>query len=176
MLKELMKKVFNPAQAESQEEVETMTQEKDQALLATDTTTADLTAQLSTVTESLTTLQASFAELSQKYAAAEAALAASAEAQAALQADAAEKLQAARTKQLVAIMGDVKGPQTAASLASLDDAAFEVVLASYAANYKEEEKSELFQEKGIAAEALPVAPEADVAQRLAAAFAAQNKS
>jgi DNA repair exonuclease SbcCD ATPase subunit len=176
MLKEYLKKVFNPASAEHQEEVTQMTEQLEQTTPAADNTAvAEMVAQLASQTEQLTTLQASFAELTTKYAEAEAALAASAEAQAALQAAAAAKVQATRAEQLTAIMGDVKGPTTAASLAALDDAAFDVVLASYTQNYEAEEKSEAFTEKGVAADAAPVV-EADVAQRLAASFAAQFKS
>lgn len=180
MLKQLQKfftgEPVQPAQAESQEEVVNMTTEKDQVALATDTTTAELTAQLSTVTEAMTALQAQFAGLSEKYTAAEAALAASAEAQAQLVAQAAAKVQAARSEKLSAIMGDIKGPQTAASLSALNDEAFEVVLASYAASYEAEATSEMFKEAGVAAEAAPVV-EKDTATRLAATFAAQfNKS
>jgi hypothetical protein len=156
MLKHLQK-FFQPAQAETQEEVvTTMTTEKDQVALATDTPTAELTAQLGTVTEAMTALQAQFAELYTKYVAAEAALAASADAQAALVAAAEAKVQAARTEKLSAIMGDVKGPQMAASLKTLDDTAFETVVSGYAASYEAEEKSEMFVEKGVSAEALVV--------------------
>ena len=156
MLKEVMK-YFKPAQATTEKVVTDMTTEKDQVALATDTTTAELTAQLSTVTEAMTTLQAQFAELTNKYMAAEAALAASADAQAMLVAQAAAAKLATRSTSLSAIMGDVKGPATAAKLEALDDTSFAVVLDSYAASYAAEEKSEMFVEKGVAAEATPVA-------------------
>lgn len=158
MLDAIRKKFSKLAQANTQEEVaNTMTTEKDQAALVTDNTTAELTAQLSTVTEAMTALQAQFAELSTKYVAAEAALAASADAQAMLVAQAKASVLASRTASLSAIMGDVKGPSTAAKLEALDDAAFAVVLDSYAASFAAEEKSEMFVEKGVAAEATPVA-------------------
>lgn len=173
MLKELMKKVFNPAQAETQEEVVTMATQEDQtAKLDTDDNTAELTAQLSTVTESLTTLQAQFAELNTKYEAATAALAQSAEAQATLVANAKAAVLADRTDKLSAIMGDVKGPQMAASLESLDDTTFATVLSGYAASFEAEEKSEMFTEKGVAAEAKPVV-EVDAVKQLADSIAAK---
>lgn len=176
MLKEVMK-YFKPAQADSQEEVTSMTTEKDQALLATDitTTTAELTAQLSTVTESLTTLQASFAELQTQLEAAQAVSAALEADKAALVAEDATKVAATRLTKLEAVLGTEKAPVMLASLSGLDEASFETVLSGMAATYEAEAKSEMFQEKGVAAEAAPVV-EADVAQRLAASFAAQFKS
>jgi phage FluMu protein gp41 len=175
MIKELMKKFSKPAQATT-EEVNQMTQATEQATASADNpAVADMAAQLASQTAQMTELQVSLAALTEKYAAAEAALAASAEAQAALVAAAEAKVQAARTEKLVAIMGDVKGPQTAASLSALNDEAFEVVLASYAANYEAESKSEMFSEKGVAAEAAPVVEE-DAVKRLAATFAAQFKT
>jgi len=170
MLKHLQK-FFNPAQAET-EEVENMTTEKDQAALVTDNTTAELTTQLSNVTESLTTLQAQFAELTTNYEAATAALAQSAEAQATLVANAKAAVMATRKASLSAIMGDVKGPQMAASLESLDDATFATVLSGYAASFEAEENSEMFSEVGVAAEATPVV-EVDTVTQLAASIAAK---
>lgn len=158
MLKEYLKKVFNPASAEHQEEVTQMTEQLEQTTPAADNTAvAEMVAQLASQTEQLSTLQASFAALNDKYAAAEAALAASAEAQAMLVTQAAAAKLQARTASLSAIMGDVKGPATAAKLEALDDAAFAVVLDSYAASYEAEEKSDMHQEKGVAADATPVA-------------------
>lgn len=171
MLKEYLKKVFNPAQAETQEEVISMTTEKDQAALVTDNTTADLTAQLSTVTESLASLQAEFAEMKTNYEAAQAALSASADAQATLVAQAKAKVTAERTASLSAVMGDAKGAQMAASLESLDDATFATVLSGYAASFEAEEKTEMFTEKGVAAEVKPVVEEVDTVKALAASIA-----
>lgn len=177
MLDAIRKKFSKLAQANTQEEiVTTMTTEKDQAAeLVTDNTTAELTAQLSNVTEAMTALQGNFAALQSKYDLATAALAQSAEAQATLVANAKAAVLTARTEKLSAIMGDVQGPKTAASLESLDDEAFAVVLSSYAANFEAESKSEMFSEKGVAAEAAPVVEE-DVTTRLAASLAAQFKS
>jgi hypothetical protein len=177
MLKEYLKKVFssqedNTAPAETLEEVISMITEKDQAALVTDNTTADLTAQLSIVTESLTTLQADFAELKTNYEAAQVALSASADAQATLVANAKAKVMAERTASLTAVMGDVKGAQMATSLETLDDSTFATVLSGYVASFEAEEKSEMFTEKGTAAEALPVV-EASVVNQLAASIAAK---
>lgn len=167
-------KFIKPAQATTKE-VDSMTTEKDQAALVTDNTTAELTAQLSTVTEAMTALQANFADLSTKYDLATAALAASADAQAMFIAQAKAAVMASRSASLSAIMGDVQGPKTAASLESLNDAAFAVVLESYSANFEAESKSPMFQEKGVGADAAPVVEE-DAVKRLAANIAAQLKS
>lgn len=158
MLKEVMK-YFKPAQAETQEEIISMTTEENQVAAMAADNTAELTAKLETVTEAMTTLQASFAELSQKYEAASAALAQSAEAQATLVANAKATVLQARTASLSAVMGDVKGPLLAASLESLDDATFATVLSGYAVSFEAEAKSEMFNEVGVAAEAKPVVVE-----------------
>ncbi len=172
---DMFKKYFNPASAETQEEVISMTTKEDQAALVTDNTTADLTAQLSTVMESLTTLQAEHAELKTNYEAAQAALSASADAQATLVEQAKAKVLAERTASLAAVMGDVKAPLMAASLEALDDATFATVLSGYAASFEAEEKTEMFTEKGVAAEAPPVV-EASVVDQLAASIAAKFQS
>ena len=176
MLDAIRKKFSKLAEANTPKEV-VMTQETEQAVAAADNTAvAEMVAQLATQSEQMTTLQAQFAEMSQKYAAAEAALAASTDAQAELVAQAAAKVQAVRSEKLVAIMGDIKGPKTAASLSALNDEAFEVVLASYAASYEAEATSEDFTEAGVAAEAAPVVEEVDAVTRLAANIAAQFKT
>ena len=174
MLDAIRKKFSKLAEANSQEEVMTTVTEQAPAP-ADNTAVAEMAAQLASQSEQMTTLQAQFADISAKYEAAGAALAASAEAQATMVAQAAAKVQAARSEKLVAIMGDVKGPQTAASLSALNDEAFEVVLASYAANFEAEASSEMFSEKGVAAEAAPVVEE-DAVSRLAANLAAQFKT
>jgi len=178
MLKHLQKFFSGEPEQSAQattEEVVSMTTEKDQVALATDITTAELTAQLSTVTEAMTTLQAEFAELSTKYAAAEAALTASAQAQEMLISQAKAAKMEARTASLSAVMGDVKGPQMAVALESLGDDAFATVLSGYAASFEAESKSEMFSEKGVSAEAAPVVEE-DTATRLAASLAATFKT
>jgi hypothetical protein len=173
MLKEYLKKVFNTAPADNNEEVTQMTEQLEQTIPAADNTAvAEMVAKLASQTEQLATLQAELASLATKYAAAEAALAASAEAQSMLVAQAAATKMEARTASLSAILGDVKGVETATLLSSLDDAAFEAVRASYAANFEAEAKSEKFTEIGVSAEA--VAPvEKDAAARLAESFAKQ---
>lgn len=156
MLKEYLKKVFNPASAETQEEIISMTTEENQVAAMAADNTAELTATLNTVTEAMATLQADFAEMKTNYEAAQAALSASAEAQATMVAQAKAKVMTERTASLSAVMGDVKGPMLAASLESLDDATFATVLSGYAASFKAEEKSEMFNEVGVAAEATQV--------------------
>ena len=160
MLKHLQKfftgEPVQPALADKKEEVE-MTEIEKATFAAAENKAAELTVALETAATALAEKEMVFAALAEKYAAAEAALAASADAQAMLVAQAAAAKLEARSASLSAIMGDAKGPSTAAKLASLDDAAFAVVLDSYAASYEAEEKSEMFTEKGVAAEATPVA-------------------
>lgn len=173
MLKEYLKKVFNPAQAETEEEVISMIKEEDQAAIQAADNTATLTAELNTVTEAFAALQAEFAEMKTNYESAQAALSASAEAQATLVAQAKAKVTAERTASLSAVMGDVKGPQMAASLESLDDATFATVLSGYVASFEAESKSEMFTETGAAAEVKPVTEEVDAVKTLAASIAAK---
>ena len=173
MIKALMKKISKPAQATT-EEVE-MTEQEKATFAAAETKAAELTVALEAAATTLAEKEAAFAALTEKYNAAEAALAQSAEAQATLVANAKAAVLTARTEKLSAIMGDVKGPQTAVSLESLDDEAFATVLSSYAANFEAESKSGMFSEKGVAAEAAPV-EEVDAVTRLAANLAAQFKS
>lgn len=162
MIKELMKKYFSaeaeqPAKA-NQEEVVTMTQELEQTKASADNTAvAELVAQLASQTEQMEAMQAQMAEMSAKYEAAQSALNASADAQASLVAQAKAKTMAARTASLSAIMGDVKGPLMAASLEALSDDVFATVLDGYAASFEAEAKSEMFVEKGVAAEVKPEA-------------------
>lgn len=170
MLKHLQK-FFNGDKTLSQEEVPMTDQEK-AALAAAELKTAELSAALEVITASLSEKDAALASLTTKYEAATAALAQSADAQATLVANAKAKVLASRTASLSAIMGDVKGPQVAVSLESLDDSTFATVLNSYANSFEAESKSEMFVEKGVAAEAKPVVEE-DAVQRLAAKLAAQ---
>lgn len=158
MLKEL-KKFFtasadNAASAESQEEVE-MTEQDKATFAAAETKAAELTVALDTANAALAEKEAMFAELNSKYAAAEAALAASADAQAKLVEQAAKVKLDERTAKLSAIMGDVKGPTTAEKLSALDDASFAVVLDSYVASFAAEENSPMHREVGVAADATP---------------------
>jgi hypothetical protein len=156
MLKELMKKVFNPAQADQEKEVPEMTTQEQQPTAANEQL-AEMAAALATATETQATMQEQMAELQSKYDLATEALAQSAEAQATLVANAKAAVLASRTASLSAVMGDVKAPLLAASLESLDDATFATVLSGYAASFEAEEKSDMFVEKGVAAEATPVA-------------------
>lgn len=153
MLKEVMK-YFKPAQA-TNEEVTTMTEQEQATFAAAETKAAELTVALEAAATTLAEKEAAFAALNDKYVAAEAALAASADAQAMLVTQAKAAVMAARTEKLSAIMGDVQGPKTAASLEALNDDAFAVVLSSYAANFKAEAES--FQEVGVAATVAPTA-------------------
>jgi hypothetical protein len=179
MLKDLMKKVFpasadNAASAENSEVVPEMTTQEQQPTAANEQL-AEMAAALATATEAQATMQSQMAELATKYAAAEAALAASAQAQEMLISQAKAAKMEARTASLSAVMGDVKGPQMAVALESLGDESFATVLSGYAASFEAESKSEMFSEKGVAAEAAPVVEE-DTATRLAASLAATFKT
>lgn len=132
-----------------------MTEQEQATFAAAETKAAELTVALEAAATTLAEKEAAFAALNNKYTAAEAALAASAEAQAMLVSQAKAAVMATRTASLSAIMGDVQGPKTAASLEALADEAFAVVLSSYAANFKAEAES--FKEVGVGADAAPVA-------------------
>lgn len=170
MLKHLQK-FFNGSVDPSQKEVEHMTDQEKAALKAAEDKSAELSTALETATASFAEQAEAFKELTTKYEAAQAALSASTEAQATLVAQAKAKVMAERTASLSAVMGDVKGPATAAKLESLDDAAFAVVLDSYAASFEAEAASPMFKEQGVAAEAPAV--EVDAVKQMAAKFAAE---
>jgi hypothetical protein len=172
MLKEIMKKVFKPASAETQEEV--MTTETDKANLAIDNTTvAELTANLASVTEAMATLQGSFAELSTKYESAQAALNASEAAQALLATQAATARLEARTSAITASVGTSQLEAMLTATNGMDDAAFDTIIGAMAKSFKAEANSPMFKEVGIAAEVEAV--EEDPVKRLAAKLAAQYK-
>lgn len=170
MIKELMKKFSKPAQATTEKVPEMTTQE--QQPTAANEQLAEMAAALATATEIQTAMQEQLAALQSKYDLATAALAQSTEAQAALIANAKAAVMTSRTASLSAIMGDVKGPQMAASLESLSDETFATVLSGYAASFEAESKSSMFTEAGVSAKSKqPV--EEDAVARLEAKLKAQ---
>ncbi len=160
MIKELMKKYFNPASAETQEE--------DVNLMTTETQ-AELTTQLASVNEALTTMQASFAELTAKYETAQAALNASEAATKLMAEQAATKRLETRTKAITEAVGTTKLEDTLELTNEMSDEKFTKFVNMMSTNLDDESKSKMFTEVGVAAESEPV--ETTVVSRLAAKVA-----
>jgi hypothetical protein len=175
MLKHLQK-YFKPAvQAAIQEEVE-MTETTEATALATAATIAELTASLEQATAALATKEDAFVAMAAQVEKMSAALAASETAQAEFAAQAKAVVIAARKEKLEAVLGTIGAAPVLASLEGADDTTFNTVLSAFAVNREAESKSEMFQEKGVAATVETPVDEADTATRLAAKFAAQYKS
>ena len=145
------------ASAEQEKEVVEMTKTTEANAQAAATTIAELTASLEQANATLATKEKLFAEMSTKFEQATSALNASEAAQATLAEQIAAKATAERTSKLSAVIGAVKAPAMTASLSALDDAAFDLVVSSMSANLSAEEKSSMFTEKGVSADA-EVAP------------------
>ena len=174
MLKEFMKRFSTVAK----EEVE-MVEPKEQPEMSVVPNTAELSAlvaQLASQSEALLTVQTQFAELSTKYEAAQAALAAVEDAKAALVAEAAAKQLTARKEKVEMAIGTAKAPAVLLATEKLDDASFEAIVAAFSANLEAESKSPMFSEVGVAAEVETVAvdPVAKLAANLAAQFNTQK--
>lgn len=167
MLSKLFKRA---ASAASQEESSVMTTQGTQPVLAVDNKTAEMATQLATATESLSSMSAKFAEVEAKLKEAEAQLSALGAEKASLEAKAKETLMAARKEKLQAVLGDAESAPVLASLEGADDATFNTVLNAFAVNRKAEAESEMFKEKGAAAEQM--ATEEDPVARLTARIAA----
>ena len=155
---EHLKKYFStqveqtPAQADIEKEVVEMTTATDQPIAA-DNTTADLAAQLASSTSALTELQASFAELTTKFEAAQAALAVVENEKKELATKAAEARLVARKESLESTIGSARTAEMFDILSVLDDTAFAAVVSTMKVNLDAEAKSEAFTEAGVAAEA-----------------------
>lgn len=142
----------NPvAEATQHEENVEMTTNTEQ--LSAVESNAELVAELATQASALATLQASFAELNNKYTEAAAKLAEVEAAKASLVADAAAAKLAARKEKLELAVGDVKAAALLTTLEGLDDSAFSLVVESMTVNLDAEAKSALFVEKGVTASA-----------------------
>lgn len=180
-MKEMFKKLFagNPAQpsasAEQQEEVVDMTTQTEATALAAETKIAELSASLATATDAIAAQEAKFAEMQSQLDKANASMAAVEAEKAQLAADAKAKVTATRSEKLVAKLGTEKAPAVLAALENLDDATFETVLGTYAANYEAEAKSAMFTEAGVGGEVKAEAVQ-DTAARLKASLDAQFKT
>lgn len=144
------------AEATNHEENVEMTTNTEQ-LSAVDTN-AELTAQFAAQASALTELQASFAELNNKYTEAAAKLAEVEAAKASLVAEAAKAKLAARKEKLEMAVGDIKAAALLTTLEGLDDSAFSLVVDSMTVNLDAEAKSSLFVEAGVTAEAAEIKP------------------
>lgn len=147
----------NPvAEATNHEENVEMTTNTEQ--LSAVNTEAELTALVASQAASLEELQASFAELNNKYTEAAAKLAEVEAAKASLVADAAAAKLAARKEKLELAVGDIKAAALLTTLEGLDDSAFSLVVESMTVNLDAEAKSALFVEAGVTAEAAEIKP------------------
>lgn len=147
----------NPvAEATNHEENVEMTTNTEQ--LSAVNTEAELTALVASQAASLEELQASFAELNNKYTEAAAKLAEVEAAKASLVADAAAAKLAARKEKLELAVGDIKAAALLTTLEGLDDSAFSLVVDSMTVNLDAEAKSALFVEAGVTAEAAEIKP------------------
>lgn len=163
-LKKYLSKGSNPvAEATQHEENVEMTTNTEQ-LSAVDNNAelvAQLASQASALTETQTTLaalQASFAELNNKYTEAAAKLAEVEAAKASLVAEAAAAKLAARKEKLEFAVGTEKASTLLSTLEVLDDAAFDSVVSSMTVNLDKEALSSAFTEKGVTAEAAEIKP------------------
>ena len=149
------------------------------------TTLEEMQAQLSAYTEQVTTLQASVEEAASMKASLEAlmgeketALTEALAQVAKLEGEKVEQKLQARKDKLSAVMAADKVEAVSASLSALDDAAFDVVLGSYAAQAKAVESSEMFNELGDAGAEAPAVvekPKANATTDAAIAARLQNR-
>lgn len=147
----------NPvAEATQHEENVEMTTNTEQ--LSAVESNAELVAELATQASALATLQASFAELNNKYTEAAAKLAEVEAAKASLVANAAAAKLAARKEKLEFAVGTEKASTLLSTLEVLDDAAFDSVVSSMTVNLDKEALSSAFTEKGVTAEAAEIKP------------------
>lgn len=146
----------NVAEATHNEENVEMTTNTEQ-LSAVDTN-AELVAQLASQASALTELQASFAELNNKYTEAAAKLAEVEAAKASLVAEAVKAKLVARKEKLEFAVGTEKASTLLSTLEVLDDAAFDSVVSSMTVNLDKESLSSAFTEKGVTAEAAEIKP------------------
>lgn len=146
----------NVAEATNHEENVEMTTNTEQ--LSAVESNAELVAELATQASALATLQASFAELNEKYTEAAAKLAEVEAAKASLVAEAAAAKLAARKEKLELAVGDIKAAALLTTLEGLDDSAFSLVVDSMTVNLDAEAKSALFVEAGVTAEAAEIKP------------------
>jgi hypothetical protein len=139
---------ITPAQADIEKEVVNMTTATEQPMAA-ENNSADLAAQLASSTSALTELQASFAELSSKFEAAQAALTVVENEKKEMVTKAAEARLASRKEKLVATVGSSQADTLMAAVGNLEDAQFNAVVAAMATSREAEANSEAFKEVGV---------------------------
>ena len=146
------------AEATQLEKEESMTTTQEQPELTADNHTAELVAQLASQASAFEELQSKFAELTEKYSEAQAALASLESAKEDLVAKAAEARLAARKEKLEFAVGTEKATELLSTLEVLDDAAFDSVVSSMTVNLDKEQSSTAFTENGVTAEAIETKP------------------
>ena len=128
--------------------------------------------------EAFASMEGLFAEAQAALAAKEVELSAAIEKVQAMETQAKEAKELARKDKLSAVMAADKVEAVSASLSALDDAAFDVVLGSYAAQAKAVESSEMFNELGDAGAEAPAVvekPKANATTDAAIAARLQNR-
>ena len=146
------------AEATQPQEEQSMTTTQEQPVLTAVNETADLVAQLATQASAFEELQAKFAELTEKYSEAQAALESLESVKEDLVAKAAEAKVAARKEKLEAAVGTEKATTLLSTLEVLDDAAFDSVVSSMTVNLDAEKSTPAFTESGVTAEAAETKP------------------
>lgn len=178
-MKEAFKKFFagssaqTTAAAETVKEVSEMTTQEKQPDAA-DNNTAEMAALLATATENFATLQSQFTELQTQFAQATVKLASLEAEKVAADGKAKALVQATRKEKLEAVLGTIPAASVFTSLETVDDNTFETVLNAFVANREVEAKSDMFQEKGVAAEAPSDTPEESAEMKILKAKYNQN--
>jgi chromosome segregation ATPase len=146
------------AEATQPQEEQSMTTTQEQPVLTAEDNTAELVAQLASQASAFEELQGKFAELTEKYAEAQATLASLESAKEDLVAKAAEAKLAVRKEKLEFAVGTEKAATLLSTLEVLDDAAFDSVVSSMTVNLVKEQSSPAFTESGVTAEASETKP------------------
>ena len=144
---DFLKRNFKPAATAASEKGDIEMSESQKASF--EATIAQLTASLAEANDNTTALKASFEEVKATNEKLQAALNASESAQKELAAQAKAKVVAERTSKLEGVIGSVQAKNMVASLETLDESAFNLVVESMAANFKKEADSPLFKEAGV---------------------------
>lgn len=139
-----------------QEEKVDMTTETNQAEMSVITAElSELKATFAQVSEALATAQAEKEGVVAQLEAANAALAAIAAEKEAVEAAVKQAKMDARMSKLVETVGDAKAAALMAATGEMEDAAFDAVVAALSVNMDKEANSEMFQETGVDAKAKP---------------------
>lgn len=150
-----LKKYFKP-----EEKVEMMT-ETNQAEMSVEMAAelTELKASFAQVSEALATMTTQFEDATAKLEAANAALSAVAAEKEAVEAAAKQAKMDARMSKLVDAVGDVKAASLFSATETMEDAAFDAVVAALTVNMAKEAESEMFNETGV--DSQPKAEEAE---------------